>query len=361
MTGPASRRSLLLSAVVLSTCIGLLGGAVGAWGIYARFGPVERVVTQPVNLGGAGGGLSIGAVAQQASASVVEIATHSVGTQSLIDGSARLVAGFVVSADGLVLTSIHAVRGATALTIATADGRNFPATIVRADAAHGIVLLRATGAQGLVPVAFGTDTPRPGDLSIVVAHAPFFPLILGTGVVSSTGRTLTLADGEPALNDVLSVDATPDPREDGAPLLSGSGTAIGVVVDAHGVAPGVVALSGRAAADLAQQASGGSGDASRPTLGLETALLDPATAALTQTPLGALVRSVIPGGPGARAGVAPGDIITAVDGVGIDAQHPLDAVALGLTPDQQVTLTVWRAGTTQSIPLTVGAAGPSAG
>jgi S1-C subfamily serine protease len=207
----------------------------------------------------------------------------------------------------------------------------------------------------MAPLAFASDTPRPGDLAIAVAHAPFFPLILSTGVVSATGRSVALADGEPQLTDALGIDATPDRREDGAPLLTGSGTVIGVIVDAGSAEPGVVALSGRAAAALVQQATA-SPNGNSPTFGLQSVLVEPATAALAQVPSGALVQSVTPDGPAAQAGLRAGDVVTAVDGAAIDAQHPLDAASLGLTVDQQVTLSVWRGGATLSVPLTVGAA-----
>jgi serine protease Do len=355
VTDPPSRRTRLVALVVLSACIGLLGGALAAWGIYARFGPVERVVTQPITVSGSNGNaLSVGAVAQQADSSVVEIATRPVTPGGLLGGSAAVADGFVVSADGLVVTSIHAIHGATALTVSTADGHSYAAAIVRADAVHGIVLLRAVNAQNLTPLTFAGDPPRPGDLSIVVAHSPFFPVTLSTGVVSATGRTLQLRDGEPLLSDVLTVDATPNPGEDGAPLLSGAGDVVGVVVDAGTALPGVVALSARAAADLVQQAAGG-GPAATPSLGAGSLVLDAATAALAQLPQGALVRSVDPGGPAAAAGLKVGDVVTAVDGVSIDAGHPLDATALGLTSDQQVTLSVWRAGAMLTLHLTVGA------
>ncbi|MFN2582785.1 MAG: S1C family serine protease [Candidatus Dormibacteria bacterium] len=361
MNHAVRRNQRLLAAVVLAACIGLVGGALAAWAIYARFGPVERVITQTApqaGSSGGGGAPSVAQIAQQASASVIEIATHPVNAQQLLSGGSGLVDGFAVSADGLIVTSVYALHGATALNVATPDGHLYPATIVRADAAHGVALLRATGAQGLTPLNFAATAPAVGDLAIAVGRAPFSQLTLSTGTVSSTGRDVTLNDGEPAIIDALTVDATPDPREDGAPLLSGNGAVIGVMVDAGSSTPGLVALSGRAASTLVKAAGGGG---AAPTLGIDSIVLDSATAAAAGVPPGALIRSLDPSGPGAQAGLVPGDVVTTVNGATIDSAHPLDPVALGLTPTQQITMTVFAAGATRSITLTVSSTSPTGG
>lgn len=354
MTSAARPRDRLIAAVVLSAVIGLIGGGLAAWGIYARFGPVERVIQQTVVGTGNGGGLTAGAIAQAKSPSIVEVLTRPVSAASLLDGPTGIVNGFVVSAGGLVLSSIHAIQGAATLRIASADGHSYPATIVRADPTHGVVLLQAVGAQNLTPLTFASVTPRVGDLAIAVAHAPFSPVTLNTGTISSVGITVTLADGEPALHDVLTVDATPDPRQDGAPLLSGNGDVIGVVVDANGSAPGLLALSMSGASALVAAATGSGGGAPVPNLGADSEVIDPATAAAAGLPVGALILSVTPGGPAAQAGLIAGDVVTAVGSTSLDATHPFDPSVLGLAPEQQVLLTVYRDATTRTLTLVVG-------
>jgi putative serine protease PepD len=354
MISAARPRDRLIAAVVLSAVIGLVGGGLAAWGIYARFGPVERVIQQTVVGTGNSGGLTAGAVAQAKSPSIVEVLTRPVTAASLLNGPTGIVDGFVVSANGLVLSSIHAIQGAATLRIATADGHSYPATIVRADPTHGVVLLQAVGAQSLTPLTFATVTPRVGDLAIAVAHAPFSPLTLNTGTISSVSISLTLTDGEPVLHDALTVDATPDARQDGAPLLSGNGDVIGVVVDAGGAAPGLVALSMSAASGLVAGATGSGGSAPGPNLGADSEVIDPATAAAAGLPVGALILSVTPGGPAAQAGLVAGDVVTAVGSTSLDATHPFDPSVLGLAPDQQVSLTVARGATTRTLELVVG-------
>ena len=356
MTTAVRPRDRLIAAVVLSAVIGLVGGGLAAWGIYARFGPVERVTQQTI-IGGSGGngtgGLTAGSIAQSKLASVVEVLTRPVTAAALLAGPTGIVDGFVVSAGGLVVSSIHAIEGAATLKISTTDGHSYPATIVRADPTHGVVLLQAVGAQGLTPLTFAAAAPRVGDLAIAVAHAPFSPVTLSTGTVSSIGISVTLAGSDAPLRDVLKVDATPDRHQDGAPLLDGNGNVIGVVVDAGDAAPGVVALSMTAAADLVVAATGG-GNAAVPALGAQSQVIDPATAAAAGVPVGALIMSVTTGGPAATAGLIPGDVVTAVGSTALDANHPFDPTVLGLAPGEQVTLTVYRNGTSRTFQLTVG-------
>jgi S1-C subfamily serine protease len=352
----AGDRRTLIAAVALSACVGLAGGALGAWAIYSRFGPAERVVTQLVTTNGKGSGatLTVTAIAQQKASGVVQVITQPQTVTNLGPGASGFANGCLVSSDGLVITTIHAVHGATNLRVSTADGHAYPAIIVRTDTTHGVALLRAVGAQGLTPLSLASDVPRAGDLVLSVAHPPFSSLAVSTGTVSSTGGTITLADGEPPLESVIEVDGTPDPRDDGAPLLNGAGDVVGVVVSAGAASPGIVAFSGRAAAQLVTRVIAGA--QSQPTVGADSMILDPATAASADTPPGALIVSVVAAGPAAVAGLAAHDVVTSVDGTPVDATHPFDALALGLDPEQQVTLVVWRAGRTISLTLTVGTA-----
>lgn len=356
MTTAARPRDRLIAAVVLSAVIGLVGGGLAAWGIYARFGPVERVTQQTIvgGSGNNGGALTAGSIAQAKSGSVVEVITKPVTAASLLAGPTGIVDGFAVSANGLVVTSIHAIQGAATLRITTTDGHSYPATIVRADPTHGVVVLQAVGAQGLTPLTFATVTPRVGDLAIAVAHSPFSPVTLATGTVSSVGISVRLSATATPLRDALTVDSPPDPRQDGAPLLDGNGNVIGVVVDAGNAAPGIVALSMTAAANLVVAATGGGGTTPAPLLGVQSQILDPATAAAAGVPVGALILSLTAGGPAVSAGLLPGDVVTAVGTTALDATHPFDPTVLGLAPGEQVTLTVYRDGRSRSVQTTVG-------
>jgi putative serine protease PepD len=354
------RRPPTLAIVLLSASVGLVGGAAAAWGVYQRFGPVERIVaTQPTQYTGGPATPSYQTIAANAAPSVVKILTRPLTAADLAGRPAGFAVGFVASADGLVVTSAHALNGATRLRVAFADGHAVDASVAGTDPVHGIAVLRAADTRPLQPLSFAdaeAQAPRPGDLAITVGSPPFAATSVTAGQISSTGRVVPAAAGAAggSVVDVTTVDATADPSEDGAPVLDAAGRVIGVVLAGGDAAPpGVLALSGRSAADLVAAIERG-GSARRPTLGVDAVVLDPATAVAVGLRPGALVRAVVPGGPSDTAGLAAGDVVTALDGIPLDAQHPLDAVALNLTEGQRVVLTVVRDGAERTLSVVVG-------
>ena len=360
MSLPWLTRRSLLAAVVLSASLGLVGGAAAAWAIYQHYGPAERIITQVPTTSDGGGrsaGASVGSIADTAAASVVTVITQPILPGDLQGDPKGFAVGFVATSDGLVVTSAHAVEGATQLRVALADGHVYDAVVAGADVGHGIAVLRAVGASGLSALDFATRSVRPGDLAVAVGAPPFGGVSVISGTVSSVGRSLSIAGGGQASSEVLdaiTVDATPDAQDDGGPLLDAAGQVVGVVVSVA-VQPsltGVVALSGRDAAALVDRLSHG-GSSLRPTFGVAAVQLDPATAAAAGLPPGALVRSVVPGGPADKAGLLKGDVITAVNGVAIDIDHPLDPAALGVESGQAVMLSVTRDRQQLQVSLTV--------
>jgi S1-C subfamily serine protease len=354
------RRPPLLAVVLLSACVGLVGGAAAAWGVYQRLGPVERIIaTQPTQYTGGPVTPSYQSIAATAAPSVVKILTRPLSAADLAGQPQGFAVGFVASADGLVVTSTHALNGATRLRIAFPDGHAVDASVAGSDLVHGIAVLRAADSKALTPLTFADaegQAPRPGDLAITVGSPPFVATSVTAGQISSTGRVVPATAGVAggAVVDVTTVNTTADPSEDGAPVLDAAGRVIGVVLaGGDGAPPGVLALSGRSAADLVAAIERG-GSARRPTLGVDAVVLDPATAVAAGLRPGALVRAVIPGGPSDAAGLLAGDDVTAVDGIPLDAQHPLDAIALSLTEGQRVVLTVVRGGVERTLSVVVG-------
>lgn len=349
----ASPGPTLLAVVVVSAVVGLVLGASAAYAIYYRLGPVQRIVSAPSSSGTTGP--TVGSIATAARQSVVEILTQQLPTDSLRGTPTGIVNGFVVSADGLVATSLPGVEGGTRLRIGTQDGHAYDATIAGSDAAHGVVLLQAVGAHGLTPLRFASSPAHAGDLAVIAASPPLGGLAAVTTDVISAGRPATVGRGR-VVDDTVAVGAISDPGLEGAPILDGTGSVIGVATLPDTTSAGsrtVIGLSGAALARLSDRVSQGL----RPgegTLELGTVPLDAATAALAGLPPGIFVRSVQVAGPAANAGIEPGDIVTAVNGSPVDADHPLDITALGLDSGQRIRLSVWRGGQLRTVDVVVG-------
>lgn len=337
----------LLAAVVLSACVGVIGGGLGAWGVYSHFGPVERVVTETKAGGGA---VSVGDIATAVLPSVVTISTQAVTASGLAGGTdTGLTEGFAVSSDGLIVTSAHAVRGATRLRVAGADGKGYDATIAGSDVANGLVVLRAAGASGLTPLHFAAQDPRIGDLAVAVFRPALGTLTTRSGIVSAVG--LSASDGNAELGDLVSVDATAAPQADGAPLVDGTGAVTGVVTTVPS-ATGVTAASGRDAATLVSAVQRGS-TSSTGSFGVTSVLIDASVAAAAAVPQGALIQSISP--TGAASGLLqPGDVVTAVNGSSVVAAGAFQPGDFGLLVGDKATLQVTGAGgTPRTVTLTV--------
>lgn len=352
------RRTQLLAATVLSACIGTVGGSAAAWAVYLRLGPSERVVAQPVAPGGQADPSAAGGAAADRSASVVSIATRAITPERLLSGDTGMSNGFVAGADGLIVTSAAAVSGATRLRVALGDGEAHDAVVAGTDPVHGLVALRAVGAHDLTPLPFARRAARPGDAVLLLSRPPLRPLGIIPGTVVSTGETLaTGVDADPTANGAMRLSLAAPGGGEGAPLIDERGDVIGVATAPPAPAGGpseLAGLSGQAAAALVDRLEGRAVP-SRATLGLDSALLDPATAGAAGLRSGALIRSVTPDGPAAAAGLARGDIVTDVNGLPVDSDHPLDPVTAHLDPGQRITLSVLGpAGDSRNLGLVVG-------
>jgi len=353
--GPRVR---VLAAVVLGALVGALWGGAAAWSIYQHYGPVQRNVYQQISGSTSTQPQSVGQLAQANAASVVTIATQPVTAAELADGSASLVDGVVVSSDGLILTSAHAVQGASQLRVGLADGQGYDAVIAGVDATHGLVVLRVSGVTNLDQLPLAASVPAVGDQAIALSRPASGGLNVEVGDISAVGVTVAsdTATGQ-SLQGAINIDATALPGADGAPVLNAAGDLIGIVdtITQAPSPPGVTALSLNAAATLIASVSGGAVQTPG-TFGVVSSYLDPARAAAVGTSPGALINSVAPGGPAAAAGLQVGDIVTSVNGIAIDASHLFDPASLGLSPGDTAEATVVRGTTTDTVAIQVGTA-----
>ena len=169
--------------------------------------------------------------------------------------------GIVLTSDGYILTNRHVTEGSRSLTVELADGRQFDATIVRQSNDQDLALIKIDG-SGLPPAVIGdSGVPEVGQTAIAIG-SPLgtFTETVTKGIISGTGRTITVADettGRPVtMTGLLQTDAAINPGNSGGPLLDASGAVIGVNTAVSSEAEGLgFAIPISSAASLIAQAS----------------------------------------------------------------------------------------------------------
>ena len=152
--------------------------------------------------------------------------------------------GFVVSSNGLILTNAHVVSGAQSLTVDLPDGRQLPATVVTADSAADLALIRVS-ATGLTAATLGDSSAVQVGQAVFAIGTPlgeYADTVTG-GIISATGRSITVS-GEVRgqsedLSGLLQTDAAINPGNSGGPLIDATGKVIGIVTAGSGSAQGL--------------------------------------------------------------------------------------------------------------------------
>ncbi|MBC7172749.1 MAG: trypsin-like peptidase domain-containing protein, partial [Polyangiaceae bacterium] len=231
--------------------------------------------------------------------------------------------GIVLREDGYILTNNHVVSIATRVEVLLQDGRKFEARVVGSDAASDLAVLRIP-VRGLVPVRFGqSSSVRVGEWVLAIGSPFGLDHTVTAGVISAIGRS---GLGGSEIEDYLQTDASINPGNSGGPLVNLDGEVIGVNTMIAGRGTGIgfavaADLVRRVGAQLIER-----GSVRRPYIGITFQPLEPEVAVqlgATRAQRGALVSEVARGGPAARAGVRPGDIVTTIDGA-----HVADGYAL---------------------------------
>jgi serine protease Do len=170
--------------------------------------------------------------------------------------------GIILTSDGYILTNRHVVEDSQALTVELADGRQVDATVVALSDDHDLALIRIA-ATGLSPAVIGnSDTLEVGETAIAIG-SPLgtFTETVTRGIISGTGRTITVADGSTGrpvtMTDLLQTDAAINPGNSGGPLLDASGAVVGINTAVSAEAEGLgFAIPISAATPLIAQATG---------------------------------------------------------------------------------------------------------
>ena len=361
--------ALRLAAVALTAAVvGVLVGGAGGYLLSRHLtatAPATVTVRSPTG-GGGSSTVSLGSVVATVAASIVEVVREPAA------GSAPTAAdtsnGFVASSSGLIVTSEGAVAGASGVEVILAGGQVLSASIATADPSTGVVVLQVDSTSLPKPLPFASSVGL-GAAAIAISVPFDGTTAMEIGTVSQVGITASVPDiaapsGSAVIDGMLRTDLPEPPGSSGGPLVNTSGAVIGILTGQR-MAPQAQGVGAAAfgfaldAVDAAGLVSAISTTGSPPQpMGLVTTWLGPAAATAAGLPAGAEILEVTPGSAAYQAGLRAGDVVTAING------NPLRGLINPVFPDladqlqsfgaaARLSLTVYRAGSTRQLSLTV--------
>lgn len=263
------------------------------------------------------------------------------------EGSAHasLGSGFIISADGYILTNAHVVSETEEITVKLTNKREYPAQVVGVDALTDIALLKID-ATNLQSVKIGDANALEAGEWVAAIGAPFgFENSVTVGVVSAKGRMLPNESYVP----FIQTDVAVNPGNSGGPLFSTRGDVVGINSQIYSETGGYMGISFaipiEIAMNVAQQLRE-TGKVMRGRIGVQIQELtvELAMSFGLEEPSGALVAAVEQGGPAAQAGMRAGDIILVVNGHAVEGAADLARSIAGTMPGATATVEVWRQG-----------------
>ena len=270
--------------------------------------------------------------------------------------------GFIISADGLILTNAHVVSGAKDVAVKLKDRREFQATVLGLDARSDVAVLKID-AKDLPTLPMGSVRDlKVGEWVLAIGSPYGFENSVTAGVVSAKGRSLP-GDG---FVPFIQTDAAVNPGNSGGPLLNTRGEVVGLNSQIYSSSGGSQGLSFAVPIDLAIKIKDqivATGKASHAHLGVVVQEVNQSLAESFQLarPEGALVANVEIGSPADSAGLKSGDIIRKVDGHPIVASGDLPALVGQDAPGQEIKLEVWHQAQREELTVRLGDADEQVG
>ncbi|MFI6400829.1 S1C family serine protease [Streptomyces sp. NPDC050548] len=362
-----TRRLLLVSGLVLALVSGGVGGVVGA---YLERDGVGGDVVLP-QAGVESGGRAVGSVAGIAARALPSVVTlHVTGDEESGTGT-----GIVLDTRGHILTNNHVVQPAGSdgeISVSFSGGRTARAKVVGHDTGYDLAVVRVSGVRGLRPMPLGnSDNVRVGD-PVVAIGAPFgLDNTVTAGIISAKDRPITAggdaADGsDVSYVDALQTDAPINPGNSGGPLLDAQGRVVGInsairsADDGTDTGDGQAGSIGLGFAIPVNQAKRvaeeliNSGKATHPVIGVTLDMDYTGDGARVATKGSDGGPAVTTGGPGAQAGLKPGDVITEVDGERVHSGDELIVRTRAHRPGDHLRLTLRRDGKDMTVSLVLG-------
>ncbi len=268
--------------------------------------------------------------------------------------------GFIIAANGTVVTNNHVVKGAQSVSVTLDDGTTLPAKVVGTDPRTDLAVLKLDAKRPLPFIALGNSSDvEPGQWVLAVGNPFGLGGTVTAGIVSARGRDI----GEGPYDSFLQIDAPINRGNSGGPLFTQDGKVVGVntaILSPSGGSIGIgFAIPSNTVKDVVAQLEK-SGHVTRGYLGVEAQAVSPGIAKAMNLPSvtgedrGALVASVQPDSPASHSDLQPGDVIRAVNGDKVANPRDLAREVAMVSPGSSAKLDVVRDGSSRTVDVTVG-------
>ncbi len=264
--------------------------------------------------------------------------------------------GFIIRQDGLIVTNNHVVKDEKSVSVTLDDGTELKAKVLGSDPRTDIAVLKIDAGKPLPFIQLGNSRDvRPGEWVVAMGNPFGLGGTVTAGIVSAVSRDI----GSGPYDQFIQVDAPINQGNSGGPLFTQDGKVIGMNTAIFSPTGGSVGIGFAIPSDMIRTVSqqlAATGHVTRGYVGVGTQAVSPAMAKALRLPQtsGALLANVMPGSPAAKAGLAPGDVIEAVNGRKIDSPRDLALTVASVAPGEEAKLLVLRDGQDQEIAVKVG-------
>ena len=264
--------------------------------------------------------------------------------------------GFIIDADGTIVTNNHVVNGADKISVTLADGTELPAKLVGRDPRTDLAVIKIDAGKQLPSLNLGdSDLVKPGQWVLAVGNPFGLGGTVTAGIVSARGRDI----GAGPYDSFLQVDAAINQGNSGGPLFTQDGRVVGVNTAILSPTGGSVGIGFAIPSNLVKQVAGQlrtAGHVTRGFLGVETQSVTAQIApslGLAPNAKGALVAAISPDSPAAKAGIQPGDVLTGIDNRPIANPRELAQVVADHKPGQTAAFAIVRDGAPRTLDVTL--------